>query len=874
MPALRPLQLLKGCLRSEHLILYLSLLYFICLAPFTPGFATGSNLSNLLSSMMPLLIVACGQTLVLIAAGIDLSATSTIALASVIGAYIMNLETGLLAGHTLAMPAGLLIMLLVGLLIGSFNGLCITYFRMPPFIVTLTGMMFFSGLAIWITQSKSIYGLPSSFLILGKSTWISVSIAATVALLLHLLLQRTLLGRWIYATGQNPNAATISGVPVKKVLLSVYLISGVTAGLAAILLTGKLETGSPVLWRNNLLDIIGATVIGGTSLYGGKGKIRWTLYGVLFFTLVGNSLDLLGRSHFTIMIVKGLVILFAAALDTLRQPSNAGVFNLFHSIFSSILHSKKDKGTSESKQELESNRNQHVMEFSGIEKSFFNVKVLSNIHFCIRSGTVLGCIGENGAGKSTLMNIMGGYLQADTGVMHVKGKPYRPRSPRDASAMGIAFIHQELNLFPNLSVEDNLYLTAFPIKFGMIDRQPMRKKVKAALREVGLDIEPERKVETLSAGERQLVEIAKALVTEVNIIIFDEPTTSLTQVEADHLFKLIRKLRDQGVSMVYISHALHDVLRLCDDILVLRDGEVVGNGPSAEFNADRMIALMAGRELKQLYPSRNKKPSKKIVMSVRELTQPGFVKDINFDLFEGEVLGISGLMGSGRTELARMLFGLDSFKYGTVSVHGQIVKRFSPIHCKGLGMAFVTEDRRNEGLFMEASIADNISIATLKRYTQRISCWIRGRPLMEAVQMIRDRVHLTKSASHDQQVKTLSGGNQQKVVIAKWLLNEPNLLILDEPTRGIDVGARSEIYNLVNQMAEKDAAILMISSEIEELIGVCDRILVMRQGEIQDEIHCDDFDRERILRSSLFEGRIIDEPTHTSDHQPTKKEIS
>jgi len=310
--------------QSEYLILVLCVAYFTALAPFAPGFASAGNLANVLSVMLPLLVVATGQTLVLITAGIDLSVTSIIALASVTGAMLINGDTGLLAGSAVATPAGVLVMLAIGGFIGLLNGTVITLFRMPPFIVTLTGMMFFSGLAIWLTESKSIASLPPGFLALGKHPWLTGCIAAVVAVVGHLLLTRTLLGRWFYAVGHNPKAALISGVPVSRTLILAYVACGLCAGVAAVLITGRLESGSPVHWRNNLLDIIGATVIGGTSLYGGRGKVLWTVFGVLFLTLLDNSLNLLNLSHFTIMMVKGGVILAAAVLDAMRSRMAAG----------------------------------------------------------------------------------------------------------------------------------------------------------------------------------------------------------------------------------------------------------------------------------------------------------------------------------------------------------------------------------------------------------------------------------------------------------------------------------------------------------------------------------------------------------------------
>ena len=526
-----------------------------------------------------------------------------------------------------------------------------------------------------------------------------------------------------------------------------------------------------------------------------------------------------------------------------------------------------------------------ALQFEGITKSFFGVTVLKGVSFAVPAGHTLGLVGENGAGKSTLMNILGGSLRPDGGSMRFGSIPYEPRSPHDARAAGIAFVHQELNLFTNLSIAENLFLTDFPKRGGLIHRRAIRERAQALLNEVGLALPPDTPVERLSAGERQLVEIAKALSIEPRLIILDEPTTSLTTRETEHLFALLGRLRARGIAMIYISHALNDVLQLCDDIVVLRDGELVGQGPRTEWTIGRMISLMVGREIEQLFPKRHRgerstrrsddatpsppppssavpsaRPSASVdqgaLFEVRGVTQPGIVRDVSFQIQAGEVVGISGLMGSGRTELARILFGLDPLTCGSIRLSGRPIEKLSPRQRVAAGLAFLTENRRDEGLCMEASIADNLSLASVGRHARGPAGWLDRAGLAKAVKSARGSVTLTATARDEQAVKTLSGGNQQKVVLAKWLLNEPRVFILDEPTRGIDVGAKYEVYTLINQLAERGAGVVMISSEIEALIGMCDRILVMSHGEIRDEINCQEFDRERILKAALHEGHL------------------
>jgi ribose transport system ATP-binding protein len=519
-----------------------------------------------------------------------------------------------------------------------------------------------------------------------------------------------------------------------------------------------------------------------------------------------------------------------------------------------------------------------MISFQAISKSFAGVRVLHDVSVAVPAGHTLGLVGENGAGKSTLMNILGGNLRPDTGRMTLNSQPYAPRGPLDAAHHGIAFIHQELNLFPNLTIAENIFLTAFPRTAGLplVHRGAMREKTASLLAQVGLALLPDTPVERLSAGERQLVEIAKALSLDARLIILDEPTTSLGSREAEKLFELVARLRQHGLAMIYISHTLGDVLRLCDDIVVLRDGEVAGTGPRIEFTAERMISLMVGRSLNQLYPTRNRSGGsaerRHLVQGVtaalgrdavalattsaleaRHLSQSGIVRDINFSLHRGEVLGISGLMGAGRSELARILFGLDPCARGEIWLNGQPIHRAAPRDRIQRGLAFLTENRREEGLCMEAAIADNIALVSLRQHTRPPLSLLNFAGLRQALGSIRQAVRLTPSARDDAPVKMLSGGNQQKVVLAKWLLARSSVLILDEPTRGIDVGAKFEVYQLIHELADQGAGVLVISSEMEELIGICDRILVMNCGEVRDELKREEFDRERILAAALGE---------------------
>jgi ribose transport system ATP-binding protein len=498
------------------------------------------------------------------------------------------------------------------------------------------------------------------------------------------------------------------------------------------------------------------------------------------------------------------------------------------------------------------------LQLTGIWKSFFGVPVLKDVGFTLEAGRVLGLVGENGSGKSTTMNILGGVHRPDAGTMTLNGEAYEPKSPRDAQARGVAFIHQELNLFPNLSIEENLFIRGFP-RLGrrspFINRVVMRARARELIAAVDLKFPPGTPVARLSQGERQLVEIAKALAADARLIIFDEPTTSLTARESERLFDIIARLKSQGRSVIYISHILADVMRHCDDVVVLRDGQVVGAAAKRDLTIERMITLMVGRSIDQLYPSRESAVRDGApVLEVRGVSQPGTVHDISFALGRGEILGVSGLMGSGRSELARIIFGLDPYASGSITVDGKPLPPGDPRGAMDAGVAFLTEDRRAEGLLMQSSIADNLALPSLAESASPFMKLVRRTDLGERTGAMARAVQINAKDIDHTLVRTLSGGNQQKVVIGKWLLRRPSVFIMDEPTRGIDVGAKYEVYKMMNRLVAEGASILCISSEIEELIGMCDRIMVMSQGELRGFRDRAGFDREELLRAAMWAG--------------------
>lgn len=507
----------------------------------------------------------------------------------------------------------------------------------------------------------------------------------------------------------------------------------------------------------------------------------------------------------------------------------------------------------------------------GLNKAFSGGQVLYDVSFEAYSGEVLGLVGENGSGKSTTMNILAGVLTRDSGRMLIDGMPYSPRNRRDADGAGVSFIQQELSIFPNLSAAENLFLGRFPYHSAgvpLISRSKMRRRAKELLRGVDLDFDPDAAASKLSPGERQLLEIARALGTDSRIMIFDEPTTSLTQRETERLFEIIDRLRLSGVAILYISHNLEDVLRISDRIVVMRGGRVMLRAPSKTLSAHDLVIEMVGHSIATLFPERKQLTvqdadgelvsnpvSTPPVLEVEKVGEPGVVHEITFQVHEGEIVGLAGLMGAGRSELARILFGIDPHIRGTIKLRnrsllpGDIGARIDA------GMALLTEDRRHEGLMMSASVAENMALAALPTFARGLGGQIHRKPLMDALQRLASRLNIKSGRLLSVAVRTLSGGNQQKVVLGRWLLRKPALFILDEPTRGVDIGAKEEIYRLLVSMADQGMAVLVISSEIEELTGLADRILVMCRGEIHRQFVRSEFDRELILKAAFGQGK-------------------
>jgi ribose transport system ATP-binding protein len=487
-----------------------------------------------------------------------------------------------------------------------------------------------------------------------------------------------------------------------------------------------------------------------------------------------------------------------------------------------------------------------VIEMKGISKSFSGNKVLDHVDFQLLPGEVHALMGENGAGKSTLIKILTGIYERNEGTVLVKGKEVHFHNPKEAEQSGIAVIHQELNIIPELTVYENMFLGKELTvgRFGFTKDKEMKKKTKEYLNRLGIEIDPNMEAGKLSVGQQQMIEIARAVAANTEVLIMDEPTAALTDREIEALFKVISSLKKQGVGIIYVSHRMEEIFQICDRISVLRDGQFIDVKEVAKTNFDEIVKLMVGRQLGDRFPERDTKIGQER-FRVENLTSKGSFENIDFSVNQGEIIGVAGLMGAGRTEIMQAIFGYRHLDAGKLFIDGKEVTIKNPHDAIQAGIAFVTEDRKSQGLILDLSVRENFSITNLTKISNKslISSQKEVSMVDEMIEKLR-----VKTSGRELSVKSLSGGNQQKIVIGKWLGMNPKILILDEPTRGVDVGAKKEIYQLINDLTKQGVAIIMVSSELPEILGMSDRILVIHEGKLAGVLDKSDASQEKIMQ--------------------------
>jgi inositol transport system ATP-binding protein len=471
---------------------------------------------------------------------------------------------------------------------------------------------------------------------------------------------------------------------------------------------------------------------------------------------------------------------------------------------------------------------EYLLEVANVRKAFPGVLALDDVSFRLKRGQVHALMGENGAGKSTLMKIVAGIYTPDSGSFRLKGQEISLKSPLDALQYGIAMIHQELNLMNYMTVAENIWIRREPLNaFGFVRHEEMRRRTKLLFERLDIHIDPEVEVRDLSVASRQMVEIAKAVSYDSDVLIMDEPTSALTETEVSHLFRIIRTLKAQGKGIIYITHKMNELFEIADEVSVFRDGRFVGEKASSEVTRDEIIRMMVGRDITQMFPKMTV-PIGEIVLSVKNLSLAGRFRDVSFDLRKGEILGFAGLVGSGRSNVAETIFGVTPATSGTIAIDGKDIAMRSPAMAMEAGLAFITEDRKETGCFLLLDVMANMQVALL--HTRCVTAgFVNETAVARLCEEQRARLRV-RTPDLEEPVLNLSGGNQQKVLIARWLMTNPRILILDEPTRGIDVGAKAEIHKLISELASQGVAVLMISSELPDVLGMSDRVLVMHEG--------------------------------------------
>ncbi|MCY6369033.1 sugar ABC transporter ATP-binding protein [Clostridium ganghwense] len=495
-------------------------------------------------------------------------------------------------------------------------------------------------------------------------------------------------------------------------------------------------------------------------------------------------------------------------------------------------------------------KNNPILEMTDITKSFPGVKALDGVNIKAYGGEVLALLGENGAGKSTLMKILSGVYKKNSGKIIIEGEDVEPNNIKEAEKLGVAIIHQELSVLPNLTVEENIFLgnEKYNKYSRKVDKKLLKERSKRFLEQIGCRVEPDTLVRDINVGEQQLIEIAKALTKNSRIIIMDEPTTALTEVETKKLFEVIEKLKEKGIAIIYISHRMEEIFTICDRVTVLRDGKYVGEAKIKDVTKDELITMMVGRKLEEQFPYKKAKVGKTL-LKVENLKYKNKVNDISFEIRSGEILGVAGLMGSGRTELAKTIFGEHKKEAGEIFIEGENVKISSPKDAIKNGVCYLSEDRKREGIVLGMSVGHNMSLSNLSKYENSMKKIDKTKEKEDIDEYIKKLSVKTPSA--DQLIKNLSGGNQQKAILAKWIMLSPKVLIIDEPTKGIDVGAKKEIYEVLNELKEMGKAIIMISSDMPEVLGISDRIMVMHEGKVTGEVTREEANQELIMKYAV-----------------------
>lgn len=833
----------KSMKSTRYLVLggisVLMIAIFIIIAP---SFFSVSTAMNVLRQTSSLAICAIGMTMIILTGGIDLSVGAVIAFSGAVGAIAMQAVGG--TGLNVAL-IGIICTVGSAMIFGAINGILIGVFQVSPFMATLATMAVARGITLKITSSSRVMVKEPIYNFFGQKELFKIGSAGVPSVLLLMavfyviaffILSRTTFGRRTYAAGGNAVTARASGIPVKKHVFWVYIMASVTYGFAAIVTVGRAMSAQPLAGTGFEFEVITAVVIGGISMTGGIGSLGGTLLGAMLVGVISTGLGMVDVPPFINYVVKGILIFAAVILDMYIGKLNVS------RVTKSENADKKDAQKEAAEKEIHANNSsalnliesskQSVLALEHIVKTFPGVRALDDVSLEIKRGKVHALVGENGAGKSTLMKILSGVYQKDGGVVTIDGIPVEMNSPIDSKKLGISVIYQELALVPELSVTRNIFIGKEILNKTriLIDMRKMTARAKELIGRFGLNINVNKRTGNYTVGQMQMIEIAKAIESNAWLVVMDEPTASITEADKNKLFDIIRELKAQGMAVVYISHRMSEIFEIADEITVLRDGKNVITQNIEDVNESDLIKYMVGRELNDIF-TREKTASDEnpVILEVKDLYRKGVFEPISFKVRGGEVLGLSGLIGAGRTEIMRCLFGLDKPDGGEIYLDGEKLEVHDPIDAIRAGVCLVSEDRRREGIVPFMSVRENISLPSLP-WISKASVVDRNAD-MEMCNKYIDALRI-KTPTPEQQIGNLSGGNQQKCCVAKWLARNPRVIIMDEPTRGIDIGAKAEMHKLIDQLTKENIAIIMISSELPEIIGASDRIITLYEGKV------------------------------------------
>nr|WP_281434777.1 ATP-binding cassette domain-containing protein [Rhizobium sp. RCAM05973] len=773
-----------------------------CFSIARPSFFSISNLLSIGQQSSIVAIVALGMTGVIVARGIDISVGGTMAATGIVAALALQVTgSGFLA---------ILAAIGSGAAFGCLNAVLVAGLGISPFIATLGTMALTKGAALSISRASSIPVSDPLVLWLGQGSIFGVPAGFLLAVLLcaawFCFLRYTAIGRSFFAVGGNPVTARASLISVVGIQSLTYILAGMSAGIATVIAIGRLGSAQPLAGNGLEFAAITAAVVGGASLSGGKGSAFGTLLGAIAVGTIAAGLAFLQFSQQIVYMVSGGLILVA-------------VFLRGDLSWAALLKKASPKTGAFATRGEEA----RVLDISGLTKQFSGIKVLNDVSFRLTRGEVVALLGENGAGKSTLVKCISGVYVPDGGQVK-----FGALSEAEASegSSDIAVIHQHFSLVPDLTVAESLSLGNEPQRLWILRRSRMRARAMAALSQVGLTCDVDCPVRRLTVGERQMLEVAKALLSSAWLIVMDEPTSALSNRERDRLYTIVRQLAAEGRCVLYISHKMEEVRALAGRAIVLRDGRMVRDVSMQETDDRSLVHMMVGRSLENVFPW-FEAPVGPPAIEVEGLGTDGLVADVSFTVRRGEVVGLAGLMGSGRTDILRCIAGLDPHVHGQIRLHGDLMPVGAQRFAASKGVAFIPEDRRLEGLVGGMNVRDNLGLVWMLRNSRFGAVSVKALR-RNAAALIRQLD--IRPPDPSKPAGTLSGGNQQKVVIGKWLAVDPSIILLDEPTSGVDVGAKSEIHSVIGQLKAKGAAILLVSSELPELLGVSDRIVVLSNG--------------------------------------------